>query len=92
MKFLLHFYFLGFFLLSCSQNLQNFAVRSPNGEIEVNIFEDKKYLKYSIIYNNRYVIAKSKLGLIFKNGTMFPEQNFSSSFDVNAHKYIWELP
>ena len=80
------------FFLSCSQNLQNLVVRSPNGEIQVNIFEDKKYLKYSVIYNSKNVIAKSKLGLIFKNGTMFPEQNFSSSFEVNAHKNIWELP
>ena len=91
-KYQLHLYFLGFFLLSCSQNLQNFVVLSPNGEIEVNIFEDKKYLKYSVTHNNKHVIAKSKLGLIFKNGKMFPEQNFSSSFEVNPHKNIWELP
>ena len=47
-KYKLHLYFLGFFLLSCSQSFQTFVVRSPNGEIEVNIFENKKYLKYSV--------------------------------------------
>ena len=91
-KYKLHLYFLGFFLLSCSQSFQTFVVRSPDCEIEVNIFEDKKYLRYSVTYNNKNVIAKSKLGLEFKNGTMFPGQNFSSSFEVNAHKNIWELP
>ena len=91
-KYKLHLYFLGCFLLSCSQSFQTFVVGSPDGDIEVNIFEDKKYLRYSVTYHNKNVIAKSKLGLVFKNGTMFPGQNFSSSFEVSSHKNIWELP
>ena len=72
--------------------MQNFSVSSPNGETEVNIFEDKNYLQYSVVYNSKNVIAKSKLGLKFQKGGMFPEQNSSSSFEVNSHKNIWELP
>ena len=33
-KYKVHLYFLGFFLLSCSQSFQTFVVRSPDGEMK----------------------------------------------------------
>tara|TARA_S200000501_G_scaffold6216_1_gene5479 strand:+ start:3041 stop:5389 length:2349 start_codon:yes stop_codon:yes gene_type:complete len=78
--------------LSCGQNIHNFAFNSPNGEIIVNIFEEENHINYNVLYKNKYVIAKSKLGLIFKNGSTFPDQRFSKSFDLDFYSSVWELP
>ena len=80
------------FFLSCGQNIHNFAFNSPNGEIIVNIFEEENHINYNVLYKNKYVIAKSKLGLIFKNGSTFPDQRFSKSFDLDFYSSVWELP
>ncbi len=78
--------------MSCGQNIHNFAFNSPNGEIIVNIFEEENHINYNVLYKNKYVIAKSKLGLIFKNGSTFPDQRFSKSFDLDFYSSVWELP
>ena len=78
--------------MSCSQNLQNITISSPNGEIKVNIFEEGKHFNYSVLYNDKYVIAKSNLGLIFKNGREFPDQSFSKTIDLESYNNVWELP
>ena len=80
------------FLLSCDHSLQNFIITSPNGEIKVNIFENEKHFNYSVLYKDKYVIQKSKLGLIFKNGKKFPDQSFSNTFQLDLHNNMWELP
>ncbi|MAJ44196.1 MAG: alpha-glucosidase [Candidatus Marinimicrobia bacterium] len=88
----MYLYLFGLFFLSCGQNIHNFAFNSPNGEIIVNIFEEENHINYNVLYKNKYVIAKSKLGLIFKNGSTFPDQRFSKSFDLDFYSSVWELP
>ena len=81
-----------FCFFSCSKNLQSFVVNSPNNQIKINIFEDSRYLKYQVFFEDSLIIDKSKLGFIFKNGNYFPKTEHIITIEKKSYKNIWELP
>ncbi len=81
-----------FCFFSCSKNLQSFVVNSPNNQIKINIFEDSRYLKYQVFFEDSLIIDKSKLGFIFKNGNYFPKTEHVITIEKKSYKNIWELP
>jgi len=76
----------------CGENENAMIVYSPNGELQISVLEQDNYFNYQVFFDGKKIISKSKLGLIFKNGQVFPSSEYTKHMKTRSYQNNWELP
>ena len=79
-------------IVSCVTNAETVKVTSPDGNIVVEINDDKSQPEYRVYYQNQPVIEPSALGLVFKEQAPFTEGFKINQTTTSNQDSTWEQP
>ena len=82
-----------FLLLGSSACLaETVTITSPNGNIIVQVNDDKEQVEYSVSFKDQMVIEPSVLGLVFKEQASFTSNFKIDNTKTNAQRNEWQQP
>ena len=82
-----------FLLLGSSACLaETVTITSPNGNIIVQVNDDKEQVEYSVSFKDQMVIEPSVLGLVFKEQASFTSNFKIDNTKTNTQRSEWQQP
>ena len=80
-------------LLSSSACIaETVTITSPNGNIIVQVNDDKEQVEYSVSFKDQVIIEPSVLGLVFKDQASFTSNFKISNTETNTQRSEWQQP